>query len=214
MQKATLRQAIKALDAFGDISGEHFQRIIASGLLADLRDGIVLPDRDEFRRLCGLDPIRQQDWRVWMTLIVGGVPKGELLARLKENGCYVTPGMQDLMRKSAFTTAAEPYQIPLVLVKVRDLGFIKPPTTTQLFARAEQGMLNLCPAETGPHLRLAPRSRPSFWVASDRIIDFNGDPLIFRVSLSAGGTQCLDMLAATPLYRWELEEQFVFQLRK
>jgi hypothetical protein len=56
---ATLRQAKKVLELFEDVPSGQLQALLASGLLADLRDGnIAEVERDDFRRTLGLKPLR------------------------------------------------------------------------------------------------------------------------------------------------------------
>lgn len=51
----TLRQASKILSLFEDTPDEQIQAVLASGFLADLRDGNIAEiSRDSFRRMCGL----------------------------------------------------------------------------------------------------------------------------------------------------------------
>ncbi len=58
MKDATLKQASKLLLLFGDTPSEQLQAILASGLLADLRDAnIANINRDEFRKMIGLKPL-------------------------------------------------------------------------------------------------------------------------------------------------------------
>ena len=58
MKDATLNQAAKILTLFGDAPCEQIQALLASGLLADLRDANVAEvNRDAFRKLVGLKPL-------------------------------------------------------------------------------------------------------------------------------------------------------------
>lgn len=61
MSKATLNQAVKILSVFEDTPNEQIQAILASGFLADLRDGnISKVNRDEFRKFIGLKSLQFQ----------------------------------------------------------------------------------------------------------------------------------------------------------
>jgi len=58
MKDGTLKQASKILSLFEDTPSDQVQAILASGLLADLRDGnVAAVSRDEFRRLLELLPL-------------------------------------------------------------------------------------------------------------------------------------------------------------
>ena len=58
MKDATLRQSAKILGIFEDTPCEQIQAILASGLLADLRDGNIHEvNREEYRKILGLKPL-------------------------------------------------------------------------------------------------------------------------------------------------------------
>lgn len=58
MKDATLGQAGKILRLFSETPLEQMQAILASGFLADLRDGNISEvNRDEFRKILGLRPL-------------------------------------------------------------------------------------------------------------------------------------------------------------
>lgn len=156
-------------------------------------------------------------WPVWMTLKIGGMSSEELLKLLKKNGFHVSDWAKDIMAKPAFTTKETHQEVQLVRLKVKDLGFASEPTTNELFARAKERGLDLCPAEVGPHLRLALTDQPRdewFWVAMEPISDSNGYPNVFGVERNDDGKQWLFADYANPDYRWDLEDGVVFCLRK
>lgn len=58
MKDATLGQAGKILDVFDNTPKDQIQEVLASGLLADLRDGnIAGVNREDFRRILGLNSL-------------------------------------------------------------------------------------------------------------------------------------------------------------
>lgn len=62
MKNGTLNQAAKILSLFEDTPREQIQAILSKGLLADLRDANIDEiDRDEFRRVCGLVPLKPEN---------------------------------------------------------------------------------------------------------------------------------------------------------
>lgn len=123
--------------------------------------------------------------------------------------------------KSVKERLKKPENITLVKLKIRDLGFTKNPTTDELYARAGELGLDLCPAETGPHLRLKyeevfKREQPMneyLRVAMKQIADSDGDPYVFYVHRDDGGFW-LGLHWADPAYEWDLDYDFVFRLRK
>jgi len=74
MENATLGQGIKVLELVRDkeISSEQFQKVMSSGLLADLLDANVDDvDRDSFRRNIGLKPLNPKPEPI-LKMISGG----------------------------------------------------------------------------------------------------------------------------------------------
>lgn len=160
---------------------------------------------------------RIADWSVWKKLQIGGKTTEELLAELKQEQCVVSQWARDIMGQSAFTVAEKPHEVSLVYAKVQDLGFTEIPTTTQLFARAKELGLELCPAEVGPRLRLVLTDQPKgewFWIAMEPITDSDGGSRVFHVGRGVDGGQRLDADYAYPDSRWHLDYEFVFCLRK
>lgn len=224
MQKATLKQAGKVLDAFGDISGEHLQRIIASGFLADLRDSVQFPDRDELRSLFGLSPLEKPQlkeewsWPLWMTLRIVPVSRNHLCIRLMQTDWDMSPRTRNLiLRAGPFrsNTGDKPYEIPLVQLKVEDLGFQEDPTTQELFIRARQRGLTLCPGETGPHLALALANELEglLWIAS-MVYDSDHTPYSFCLEREFDGGLRLTATRSTDRITWPLVRKVIFCLCK
>lgn len=158
----------------------------------------------------GLKLIRQ------MTLTVGGVSKDDLVKHLKDGGHSVSDRARDIMGKPAFTTLPEPTEIELGWITVRDLGFATKPTTDELFVRIKE-VADLCPAEVGPHLRLADKDQQRgtcYWTAMEPITDSDGYPDVFRVERYDGGERWLRARCAYPDVRWFLDCSVVVRLCK
>ena len=149
-------------------------------------------------------------WPIWKTLLIGGVSKDELSTRLRNKGFQFSRWADNLMSK--LTTARKPHTVSLVRVTPKDLGFTEMPTTPELFARAKEHGLDLCPAEVGPHLRLALADQQKgdyFWVAMEPIIDLHGNPSVFDLASDGGGC-LLSAVNADPARRWVLAGGVVF----
>lgn len=149
-----------------------------------------------------------------MTLQIGGVTKDELVRRLTDGGNYVSNWARDLAGR--ITTLLKPRKIKLGWITVRDLGFTEMPTTPELLARIKE-VGDLCPAEVGPHLRLADADQPRgtwYWVAMEPITDSGGYPGVFFVERNVVGERWLFADCAKPDGRWDLGNVVVFLLRK
>jgi len=115
----------------------------------------------------------------------------------------------------------KPEQLNLVKLKVGDLGFTKNPTTDELYAKAEEFGLELCPAEVGPQLRLKyaevfNREQPMgeyLRIAMKSVAGSYDYPFIFGVSRFGGGLWLVDGWT-DPGIKWSLGREFVFRLRK
>ena len=165
-----------------------------------------------------------------MPIMIGGVSKDELIEQLavahRELGGY----SKSMMNHNLFTTLAEPEPITLIDLCPADLGFTDPknlPTTTELFdvkcltawseANLDGYVLDLCPAETGPHLAIQYKDQPKgevLWIAMERIPDSDGDPGVFDVERRGDGELWLGRGWTPPDDRWGLDSRIVFRLRK
>ena len=111
---------------------------------------------------------------------------------------------------------AKPRRYRLVRLSVKDLGFTRSATTDQLYKRALELGLELCPAEVGPHYRLQYMDQPMdewVYVGMKEIAASDGDPHVFEVGRDADGAW-LDRRWADPGTEWDPGDQFLFRLRK
>jgi len=113
-------------------------------------------------------------------------------------------------------------QIKFVKLKVRDLGFSNNVTIKEIYERAEDFGLELCPAETGPQIRLnydkifnkeQPKGE-SFSIAMKEISDRDGDQNVFSVYRNGDGESWLNGRWAWSGSVWDPDHEFVFRPRK
>ncbi|MCX6722178.1 MAG: hypothetical protein NTY04_03235 [Candidatus Staskawiczbacteria bacterium] len=92
---------------------------------------------------------------VWQTIKLGtGLKTGEdFYKALKENG-FAAEGVRNMLGKPEFTVATKETEVDLVAVTVAELGFKDGADRKDVYAKAQQLGLQLCPAEVGPQLRL------------------------------------------------------------
>ena len=150
-------------------------------------------------------------------IVIGGKSKGELEQELARNGINVTSYAQSMMKNRDFTTLKDPQQVDLVHLHVRDLGIKKDyPTTTDIYSRAEELGLTLCPPETGPQYRLAYTGQPMdewFYIGMKPIAASGGNPRVFALEHRGDGLW-LHGPWTRPGSEWDPEREFVFSLRK
>ncbi|QQS23001.1 hypothetical protein IPM19_00305 [bacterium] len=111
---------------------------------------------------------------IWKTITIGNFKtKSELLAALQKAG--VTALSSNLIEGNSFALSAEPVQINLVRVKVKDFQIDRYGAyRKEFFAKALSKGLALCPLEVGPQLRLQYTGQPNnelLRVASEPIMD-------------------------------------------
>lgn len=169
---------------------------------------------------------------------IGGTPKPILIKEILDQ--YQTSNYsRDMMDSDEFTVLENPKPIDIVKLKVRDLfGDEESHTTAEIMGtindKDENGNpapftggimtklgLELCPAETGPHLCMKyqgvfHREQPMnewFSIAMKPIADRNGNPYVFDLYDYWDGL-CLDNDWARPDDEWSPDDEIVFGLRK
>ncbi|MHB1086553.1 MAG: hypothetical protein ACYCZ0_02280 [Minisyncoccota bacterium] len=162
-----------------------------------------------------------------MSITIGGVPKDDLIKQVRAAGRELSSYPESMVNHKLFTALDEPETVILIDLCPADLGFTENPTTTELFdvkrladwSAANLGgyVIELCPAEVGPHLAIQYKDQPNgevLWVAMERIPDSDGRPDVFVVERYDDGTLWLRNDWASPDVRWHLAHRIVFRLRK
>lgn len=91
---------------------------------------------------------------------VGGHTKSQLIMKLQEYSILMNEYGEKLLADDRFTTSDTKYRLQTVELTVGDLGFLEGATTAQIFNRASELGLELCPLELGPYLRLVYLNQP------------------------------------------------------
>ena len=129
-------------------------------------------------------------------------------AQDKLNEIYNTPEFVHLIQN--------PEQITLVRLKVRDLGFPNGATTQEIYDKAQELGLELCPDEVGPFQRLKDIEQPMnnwYVIAMKQFTGRLGYPNVFRLVRRDDGLW-LYCDWAPPDGRWGADNEVVFRLRK
>ncbi len=165
----------------------------------------------------------------WRTFLIGGVAKKALLKRV-EAGFTVSDYARSLVNNRAFTTLDKEEEINTIILTPADFGYERMPTTTELLdptrlaewsaqnaERLDDHVVELLPAEAGPHIRDQYKDQPNdelLWIAMERITDSVGSPCVFVIERDSGGEQWLGAGWAVPGRQWGLDDRIVFRLRK
>lgn len=149
-------------------------------------------------------------------LEIGGKSKEELEHQIENQGMRIGDYAKSMTENRDFKTLQKPEQRKLVRLQVEDLGFTNYPTTTELYARAEELGLELCPPEVGPQYRINYKNQPMgewVYIGMKPITDSHGDPSVFYVARHEHGLWLHDDFAG-PGRRWAPSHRLVFSLRK
>jgi len=153
-------------------------------------------------------------FNVWKTIKLGtGLKTAEEFRRVLRDGEFrLSDWASDILGKPAFKAADEETEVDLVKVTVVELGFKKGARRNQIYERARDLGLELCPPEVGPQLRLQYQDQPNgewILVAMEPIVDSDGDPRLFLVERSDSGLW-LSSFWGDPGGFWDAGRQWVF----
>lgn len=153
----------------------------------------------------------------WKTIKLGTLKNvGAIRKALKEQGYSVGDLASDILGKPAFTVSPTETQLDLVVVSGRDLGFKNSVTCKEIYDRALEQGLALCPNEVGPQLRLQYAEQPQgewLLVAMEPITDSDGGLRVFDVECHSGGRWLYGSLGE-PGSVWDADRRWVFVRRK
>lgn len=199
----------------------------ASGPLTDLLQKLSGEEGEQWLRDLGKFLRKQnpweapRDWAVWLTLKLGIDPKtaDAICADLKAAECFVSDWAKDLLGKKAFVDsfASEEMDVELVVASVADLGFKNGATRKDIYERAQDLGLDLCPAEVGPALRKAYKDQPKgewLLIAMEPIAGSNGFLSVFDVWRDGDGRRYLYASSGRPGLEWSADYRWVFLRRK
>ena len=157
-------------------------------------------------------------WKTWKTIKLGTGLKtaDDFRKALKAGGFRIGDWTNDILGKPAFSVASKEMEVDLVNVSVAELGFANDASRKEIYDRAIELGLELCPAEVGPQLRLQYKDQShSEWlvIAMEPIVASDGGLLVFRVDHDGGGVW-LYSHGGHPGRVWGAGSRFLFVLRK
>ena len=113
---------------------------------------------------------------------IGGQIKNEFVKKMEAQNIKISNYAQDMLNNPDFKTQPNIENLNLVRLTVKDLGFSNYATTEQIYQRADELGLDLCPAEVGPHLRLSYSGIDWMFIAMKQISDRDGSARVFDLS--------------------------------
>ena len=143
---------------------------------------------------------------------IGGKSKKELEVEMKKQKITISSYAQDMLNSSDFATSKKAERETLIRLRVADLK-TKNQTTDEIFAKAKELGLELCPPETGPQFRLQNPTQEYIIIGMKQIADRYDYPSVFNLDSDSDGLW-LNGIIARPGLRWNDDSKFVFRLRK
>lgn len=160
-----------------------------------------------------------------LSVNLGGLMKSELLEELARNAISMNVSAERLFASDHFTTSETRYSVTTVELTLCNLGFPRGATIAEIYERAGQLGLGLCPLELGPHLRLQYHDQPeghlgkpvrrhqapygSITIASEILSEEEDFPKGFYLR-RIEGVLWLRGYRSWPGHVWEPDDHFIF----
>jgi len=134
----------------------------------------------------GLDISTQAPFRTWRTTTIGSY-KGVNAYRDALDAAKIKIGdaADEILGRAAFPYAREKTVVELTVVSAAELGVESDESSlSDVYERARQVGLELCPAEVGPQLRLDYHNQPlgeALDIAMEPVATYGGDPTILTL---------------------------------
>jgi len=158
--------------------------------------------------------VRPVEHKVFKTIKLGTGLKtaDDFRKAIRDSGMQIGDWANEILGKPAFTAATEETEIDLVAKSVAELGFKDRATREQIYNRAKEIGLDLCPVEVGPQLRLQYKDQSNGeWlvVATEPIAGSGGGLGLFGVGRDGSGLW-LHGCCGRPGTIWYAGFRFVF----
>lgn len=187
----------------------------------DVMQGWIENPKALQKLLAGLVPTANgsvTEFKVFKTIKLGTGPTNAngFRCHIMDSKMRISDYASDILAKPQFTVASETTELDLVMVSVGELGFKNGAKLSDIYARAKEKGLQLCPAEVGPKLRLEYTDQPMgewLFIGMEPITGSDGGLSVFCVAHDDSGlwlyTHCDD-----PGSIWHSYYRFVFALSR
>src|SRR5262245_46480041 len=163
----------------------------------------------------GIDIGTQGQFQIWRTTTLGSL-KGVDSYRdaLDAAKMKIGDAADEILGRPAFHYVREKTEVELTLVSAAELGIESESSLSEVYRRATQLGLALCPGEVGPQLRLDYREQPrgeSLTIAMEPVKTYDGNPTILSL-MNFGHGLALVGSDGRPEFRVPRYFRFVFAL--
>lgn len=135
---------------------------------------------------------------------------------IQDKGMYLYDWAKDIMNKSDFVPSQTKKPLELVVLSVANLGFKSGATRQEIYDKALELGLEICPPDVGPEFRLQYQNQPKgewLLMGMKPIVDADGYPNVFRVERDDDSRACLDADDGKPTKLWNPVNEWVFARR-
>ncbi|MFF3024493.1 helicase [Gottfriedia sp. NPDC057948] len=157
---------------------------------------------------------------------IGGHTKSQLNEKLQQASISINEYGEMLLKDDHFTVSNTKYSLQTVELTVGNLGFLEGATTPQIYQKAKELNLELCPLELGPYIRLSYLDQPegffignskkqyqapsgSITIASEALSEDEDFPKGFYIR-RINGVLWLRGYRADHLHVWNNDDHFIF----
>ena len=137
-------------------------------------------------RSSGLNVNKLAHFQIWRTITLGTYSGVDGYRRaLASAGIKIGNAADEILGRPAFPYGTMKTDVKLVLLSAADLGVKSESSLADVYKRARQAGLELCPAEVGPQLRLDYRNQPpgeALHIAMQPVTTYNGEPTILALA--------------------------------
>jgi len=124
-------------------------------------------------------------FQIWQTITLGHMGVDAYRRALHLAGIKIGDAADEILGRPAFPFVTMKTDVELVLLSAADLGVESESPLSDVYKRARQVGLELCPAEVGPQLRLDYRNQPlgeALNIAMQPVATYNGEPTILALA--------------------------------
>ncbi len=144
---------------------------------------------------------------------IGGKTKEQYEEKLKDPKYWVSDDAEYIFKSDTWAPSKNSETVNLIRLTVEDLGFEGGATTEQIYAKAAELGLELCPAEAGPALRASNDTKDWILIGMEQISGSHGRPRVFYLRADGAGLG-LHAYTAEPSRGWRSDDEWVFRVRK
>ena len=137
-------------------------------------------------RSSGLNVNKPAHFQIWRTITLGTYSRVDAYRHaLDSAGIKIGDSADEILGRPAFLYAMMKTDVALVLLSAADLGIKSESPLADVYKRARQVGLELCPAEVGPQLLLDYRNQPvgeALHIAMQPLATYNGQLTILALA--------------------------------